>query len=62
MSATLDRLFKKRAVVVADDEELKNSFFSYIVGMPILAFLEEPIKGKASPRARWLLIRLGLRI
>ncbi|WP_155837996.1 hypothetical protein [Butyrivibrio sp. FCS014] len=47
-SATLDRHLKKRFAAVADDEELRNSFNSFIVGMSIVAFLQAPIKGTAS--------------
>ena len=47
-SATLDRHLKKRFAAGADDEELRNSFNSFIVGMSIVAFLQVPIKGTAS--------------
>ena len=47
-SATLDRHLKKRFTAGADDEELRNSFNSFIVEMSIVAFLQVPIKGTAS--------------
>ena len=60
-SVTLDRRFKKRSSLSADDEGLKNSFISRIVEMGIVAFLEAPIKGKPR-RAGWLVYCLGFRI
>jgi hypothetical protein len=59
--ATLDGHFKKRLSVFADDEELKNSFISYIVEAKIVAFLEAPIKGRPR-RAGWLVYCLRFRI
>ena len=49
-SATLDRHLKKRFAADADDEELRNSFNSFIVGIRIIAFLQAPIKGTASQK------------
>ena len=60
-SVTLDRCFKKRSSLSADDEGLKNSFISRIVEMGIVAFLEAPIKGKPR-RAGCLVYCLGFRI
>lgn len=60
-SATLDRRIKKRFSVYADDEGLRNSFRTFIVGLRIVAFLYAPIKGKPH-FVGWLDPCLGFRI
>ena len=61
-SATLDRRLKKRWSVLADDEELKNSFFSHIVEVVNCSVSLSAYQGQGLATARWLLYCLRFRI